>query len=84
MELNARLGDESLADLKTYLRWTALATAAPYLSSAFAQEHFAFYRAYLRGVKEQRPRWKTCVDPVDRTSARRSARSSSRAPFRRR
>ena len=64
-ELNARLQKETLDDLKTYLRWTLLAATAPYLSKAFVDEDFAFNRAYLRGVKEQRPRWKKCVDLVD-------------------
>jgi endothelin-converting enzyme/putative endopeptidase len=28
-------------------------------------ENFAFYRQYLRGAKEQQPRWKRCVQYVD-------------------
>ena len=28
-------------------------------------EDFAFYRQYLRGAKELRPRWKRCVQYVD-------------------
>jgi endothelin-converting enzyme/putative endopeptidase len=64
-ELNARLQNETLTDLKSYLRWTLLAATAPYLSKAFVDEDFAFNRAYLRGVKEQKPRWKRCVGLVD-------------------
>jgi putative endopeptidase len=65
-ELGARLKSESLADIKTYLRWTLVSARADYLSKAFVDEHFAFYRATLRGVKDQQPRWKKCVGWVDR------------------
>jgi endothelin-converting enzyme/putative endopeptidase len=65
-ELNARLTQERLADLKTYLRWGLLSASAPYLSSPFVNESFAFNRKYLRGVEEDRPRWKKCVAWVDR------------------
>jgi predicted metalloendopeptidase len=38
-----------LATSKTYLRWLVSANA-DYLSKVFVDEHFAFYRGYLRGV----------------------------------
>lgn len=65
-ELNARLTQESLANLKTFLRWALLEASAPYLSAPFVNEHFAFNRKYMRGVEEDRPRWKKCVAWVDR------------------
>ena len=65
-ELGARLKAEPLADLKTYLRWAVVSANSDYLSKAFVDEHFAFYRATLRGVKEAQPRWKKCVGWVDR------------------
>jgi len=65
-EVGARLKAESLADLKTYLRWGLVNASADYLSKAFVDEDFAFYRGYLRGVKESQPRWKKCVGWVDR------------------
>ncbi len=65
-EWSARLKSEPLADIKTYLRWTLVSARADYLSKPFVDEHFAFYRAYLRGVKEPQPRWKKCVGWVDR------------------
>jgi endothelin-converting enzyme/putative endopeptidase len=55
-----------LADWKTYLRWHAVHTRAPYLSKKFVAEDFNFYRKTLRGVKAQPPRWKRCVQYVDR------------------
>jgi endothelin-converting enzyme/putative endopeptidase len=65
-ELGARLNAEPISDLKTYLRWGLVSASADYLSKSFVDEQFAFYRAYLRGVKEPQPRWKKCVGWVDR------------------
>jgi putative endopeptidase len=64
-ELDARLGAESLSDLKTYLRWSLVEMSAPYLSKPFVEESFAFNRAYLRGAEADRPRWRKCVSWVD-------------------
>ena len=57
---------ESLADLKTYLRWHVAHQAAPYLSAPFVNANFEFYSHTLRGVPELPPRWKRCVRLVDR------------------
>ena len=65
-EVGARLKAEPLPDLKRYLRWALVSANADYLSKSFVDEHFAFYRATLRGVKEAQPRWKKCVGWVDR------------------
>ena len=64
--LNHQLGSEPLANWKTYLRFHVVDSFSPYLSSAFVDENFAFYRKYLRGAKEQQPRWKLCVQYTDR------------------
>ena len=55
-----------LDDWKTFLRWHLVRSRAPYLSSAFVQADFDFYRKTLRGVSEISPRWKRCVNYVDR------------------
>lgn len=55
-----------LATWKAYFRWHAVHSRAPYLSSRFVAEDFAFYRQTLRGVKQQPSRWKQCVRYVDR------------------
>ncbi len=65
-EVQTRLKSEPLGDIKTYLRWTLVNAKADDLSKAFVDEHFAFYRVTLRGVKEQPPRWKKCVGGADR------------------
>jgi endothelin-converting enzyme/putative endopeptidase len=64
-ELNAQLASVTLDDWKVYLRFHVANPEAPYLSSAFVDENFDFYRKYLRGAKELRPRWKRCVQYVD-------------------
>jgi endothelin-converting enzyme/putative endopeptidase len=64
-ELNKQLHDNSLDDLKAYLRWQIVSANAPYLSSKFDKENFDFYGHTLRGVEQQAPRWKRCVRLVD-------------------
>ena len=64
-EVNTLLAREPLDDWKTYLRFHVVDSASPYLSSKFVDENFNFYRKYLRGVKEQQPRWKRCVSYTD-------------------
>ena len=65
-EVSARLANEPIENWKTYLRFHVVDSAAPYLSSPFVNENFEFYRKYLRGAKEQQPRWKRCVSYTDR------------------
>jgi putative endopeptidase len=59
--------DRLLADLPTshwqaYLRWNLVDAAAPYLSSAFVEQDFAFKGKTLTGAKVLRPRWKRVMD----------------------
>jgi putative endopeptidase len=63
--LDARLAQETLADLKTILRWAVLDAAAPHLSRSFVDEEFAFHRAHLRGAEADAPRWRKCVSWID-------------------
>jgi putative endopeptidase len=64
-DVDAQLKSDSLEDWKSYLRYHVANSHAPYLSSAFVNEDFEFYRKYLRGAKELQPRWKRCVRYVD-------------------
>ena len=64
-ELNSQLASTSMANWRSYLRFHLANSRAPYLSSAFVNENFEFYRKYLRGAKELQPRWKRCVQYVD-------------------
>jgi putative endopeptidase len=54
-----------LGAIQTYLRWQVARALSPSLSPAFDNEHFAFYSKTLRGVQQQKPRWKRCVALVD-------------------
>ena len=64
-EVQALLKSRSIAAWQTYLRWHALHSKAPYLSSAFVNANFDFYGKRLRGTEELPPRWKRCVRQVD-------------------
>jgi putative endopeptidase len=64
--LNAELKARSLADWKVYLRWHAARARSPYLSQKFVDEDFDFNQKILRGVSQQPPRWRKCVQWVDR------------------
>ena len=50
---------------KTYLSMKLVADSAPYLSKAFGDRSFEFYGKTLRGVEQQKPRWKKAVDNID-------------------
>jgi len=63
--VEAELQGESLENWKVYFRWHVVNEQALFLSTPFVDEDFAFNRKYLRGVAEQRPRWKRCVGDVD-------------------
>jgi putative endopeptidase len=54
-----------LSTWKTYFRWRLLSEFSPYLSKPFVDEHFAFYGTALRGIPENRPRWKRGITLVE-------------------
>jgi putative endopeptidase len=64
--LNALITQTPMADWRAYLRYHALAEAAPWLSSAFVNENFAFSSRFT-GAKAQLPRWKRCLQAADGT-----------------
>ena len=64
-EVQNQLQNNSLDDLKTYLRWHLITANAKYLSSPFVKEDFEFNSHTLRGVEQMRPRWKRCVAWTD-------------------
>jgi putative endopeptidase len=64
-ELGRQWRSNDLDAIKTYLRWHVARATAPALSKAFDDEHFDFFSRTLRGVEQQRPRWKRCVTLVD-------------------
>jgi endothelin-converting enzyme/putative endopeptidase len=65
-ELETRLKEEPVENIRNYLRFHLANGYSPYLSAAFVQENFDFYLKYLRGAKEMQPRWRRCVQFTDR------------------
>ena len=65
-QLEVQLKSRKLPEWQTYLRWHAVHSRAPYLSSKFVGANFDFYSKHLRGVTQLPPRWKRCVQLVDR------------------
>ena len=63
--LNTLLKDTPLPVWRSYFKWHALATAAPYLSKDFVDERFAFTGTVLSGIPQIRPRWKRGVALLD-------------------
>lgn len=64
-ESAAILKKTSLDDLKAYLSWHLVLSAAPYLSDEFVKASFDFYGKVISGKKEQRPRWKRVISDID-------------------
>jgi putative endopeptidase len=50
---------------KAYFKWHLLEAYAPYLDKRFVDQEFAFSGATLRGIPENRPRWKRGVALVE-------------------
>jgi putative endopeptidase len=64
--LNQVISDQSLDSIKSYLRFHAVNTAAPWLSSNFSDANFNFFQKTLQGQVEQTARWKRCTALTDR------------------
>ena len=65
-EVNRLLTEAPVDQWKSYLRWHVIHANANELSEGFVQENFSFYGAKLSGSKEIQPRWKRCVQSVNR------------------
>jgi predicted metalloendopeptidase len=60
------LSEHPVAHWRTYLRWSLLHSAAPYLSSVLEQEDFQFFHKTLLGQAVPEARWKRVASVVDR------------------
>lgn len=56
---------EQAANWRAFLLWRALRAVSDEQTQALRDENFDFYGRTLRGRKEQRPRWKNCVNYTD-------------------
>ena len=59
------INTESIENLKSYLNWIIIRSAANYLSDDFVDASFEFYGKIMSGSKENRPRWKRSIDAVN-------------------
>ena len=50
---------------QAYFRWRLLSDYSVFLSKAYVDEHFAFYGTALRGIPENKPRWKRGINLVE-------------------
>lgn len=63
--LGSMLGRFEVEKWRSWLTWHLLSSAAPYLSSPFVQENFAFYGRTLTGIPVLKERWKRGVALVE-------------------
>ena len=63
--LDSLIARGNLDDLRIYLKWRAVESAADTLGASFVDERFRYTRA-LTGAKVILPRWKRCVQMTDR------------------
>lgn len=63
-ELGFMLKEVPIEQWRAYLSFHTVEDAAPYLSKAFANEHFDFNNRIMRGQAEQRPRWQRVLDTI--------------------
>jgi len=59
--------EANLESARLWLQWQLINSMAPYLSSAFVNDRFAFYGTKLTGQPEMRARWKRGVQLVEST-----------------
>ncbi len=64
-EVSTMIGTVPVAEWKSYLRYHLVDDASPYLSDAFATEHFEFHDRTLLGQKEIQARWKRVLGAVE-------------------
>lgn len=64
-ELAAALNETDFTTVQHYLALGAMRQFAPALSAEFVDPHFDFYSRTLRGIDENRPRWKRAVSAVE-------------------
>ena len=63
--LDKLIADTPLGVWKSYFKWHQLSAAAPFLSKAYVDERFAFSGTTLRGIPQNRPRWKRGMAVLD-------------------
>lgn len=62
--LDKLLVEETIEDLKIYLKWKLINSSANELTTELSQERFHFYNTVMRGTKVQKPMWKQGIASV--------------------
>jgi putative endopeptidase len=60
-----QMAHQSLFTIKAYLKVQVLDSFAPLLSKPFVDEQFSFFGKTLRGIQENKPRWKRGVENTE-------------------
>ena len=63
--LNGYLKTYTIEEWKNYLKFQLINRLSKYMDDNTYQEYFSFYYSTIRGVKEQKPRWKRVVEQTD-------------------
>jgi putative endopeptidase len=63
--LNGYLKTYTIDEWKNYLKFQLINRLSKYLDDKTYKEYFTFYYSTIRGVKEQKPRWKRVVEQTD-------------------
>lgn len=63
--LETVLTTHPLGEVRTYLRYRVLNSAAPFLAAPFEEERFRFYGTTLAGTPALEPRWQRAAKVVD-------------------
>lgn len=56
--MNNVIGLTDMGTLKNYMKWSVINRASPYMNKEVVEADFDFYSKELRGVSQQRDRWK--------------------------
>jgi putative endopeptidase len=64
--MDAVVAQQDLATIKSYLRFHAINSVAPWLSQPYEQASFEFFQHTLAGQAEEAARWKRCTMLTDR------------------
>ncbi len=64
--MNEAIEKQDLDSLKSYLRFHALNSAAPWLSDTYSDLNFNFFQKTLQGQDVKSARWKRCTSLTDR------------------
>ncbi|TGX83609.1 M13 family peptidase [Palleniella muris] len=62
---NKVLGEMTADEMKAYMEWDVIHSAANYLSDKVRQENFDFFGKTMRGSKEEHPLWKRATAQVE-------------------